>query len=819
MLLLMQQLTTQTHSYSLNGGFLNSTAPPMPTIPEFTPTVNAIRVNVLWFASLTLSLVSASFGILVKQWLREYLAGEYTSPQARLRIRHFRTPGLDHWKVFEIAAILPLLLQLSLALFLIGLCFFTADVHDTIGHTTLPLVAGWGFLFIAASFAPALSPRCPYKTTLLKSAMSTLRKLIFRIIVYAKDISHRTTDTFTQIPTRWSYNILNYDEEEAVITDTNDIDILIAVDSIQSDEQLLTIMWNAIQQIQLDPADSVTFVSKLISHRIQRDIISLPSDTFLDLKRLPKQTITSIMQMVAEILGDEIRRQSPTNISKVIEWSPWMKDCIYILLSETNSPVPNSVNQLFSILLADRLRYTTLFEIIKTRVPDTDTFPHILDRLRGGLTLIKGEDMLSVLAVLMQYYFCNEPIPSHDTLLSFIRYHGPDIESNHLQHLVDLMIFSLTNELKAEMYWFTHLCDELEIILVLSSKASWRDAVLKLIQSILLRQRNTAIFCRFPMALNDFDPVLKKATQDLFIDAVVAANPSERRAIMTNFDLVLNWQWREHPEHEDSSWDRYIRSDPLEACELMFRLLKTLQEKDIQIDEYSNTLSQFWWDADLGLETVLGRHYPGHPDMARRCLTLINELDVSSPPDEQDEDAFAEWAESFPLHITYFPDYTIERIARFLPPEETTFSHRVRRLEIIKKRDENTPERNGSTRSGAASENRRSSKAKSTMSNTSASHERKAISKDLNADAQVTCSDKAEHYEPKENKGDDGRDHDSDKGDHSGGDKVTIFLKGVTDEDNIDDNDILLPSPTNTADPDHDTTYSPSPKSPVSGHG
>ncbi|KAI0691116.1 hypothetical protein BC835DRAFT_1279793, partial [Cytidiella melzeri] len=165
MVALMQQVAIQTYSYSLNAGFLNSTAPPF-SQPRlgFQPSVNAVRVNVLWFASLTLSLMSASFGILVKQWLREYLAGDYTSPQARLRVRHYRNPGLDKWKVFEIAAILPLLLQLSLASFFVGLCIFTADVHTTVAHTTLPLVAGWGFLFIASALVPAFSPRCPYKT-------------------------------------------------------------------------------------------------------------------------------------------------------------------------------------------------------------------------------------------------------------------------------------------------------------------------------------------------------------------------------------------------------------------------------------------------------------------------------------------------------------------------------------------------------------------------------------------------------------------------------------------------------------------------------
>lgn len=525
MILLMQQLASQTQSYSLNNGFVNSTAQPMQTIPVFTPSVNAIRVNVLWFASLTLSLVSASFSILVKQWLREYLSGEYTSPQARLRIRHFRNPGLGHWKVFEIAAVLPLLLQLSLGLFLIGLCFFTADIHETIGHTTLPLVAGWGFLFCAAAFAPALSPRCPYKMPLLKSVTKTMRKLIFRTILWAKDVSDRTTISFTHIPTKWTYEILSYDEEDAVLTDNNDVDVLIAVDSIQSDEQLLSVMWDALQQTQLDPTDSVTFVLKIISHRLQRDVSAIPSNVFLDLKRLPKQTVTSIMSMVAEILRNEIIRQSPTNITKVIEWTPWMKDCIYILLSETSCPAPTAVNQVLSLLLADSLRYITLFDIIHSRVPDSNTFPHVLERLRGALILIKGEDMLEAVTMLMRQYFCMEEATPHERLLDIVRDH-PEIPAHHLQHLVDLLIFCLTNEMKPEMYWFQYLCDELELIIELSSKASWRDTIVKLVQTILIQSRNTAIYCRWALGMNEANRTLREDAQNLFIDAIMVSNPA-----------------------------------------------------------------------------------------------------------------------------------------------------------------------------------------------------------------------------------------------------------------------------------------------------
>ncbi|KAI0795308.1 hypothetical protein BC629DRAFT_1286934, partial [Irpex lacteus] len=130
----------------------------------FQPSEADVRVNVLWFASLVLSLTTASFSILVKQWLREYLAVKNPSPLARLRLRHYRYPALEQWKVFEIAAFLPLVQQLALSLFFVGLCYFTASVHESVGYTTLPLVTGWAFCFSMITILPVFFPRCPYRT-------------------------------------------------------------------------------------------------------------------------------------------------------------------------------------------------------------------------------------------------------------------------------------------------------------------------------------------------------------------------------------------------------------------------------------------------------------------------------------------------------------------------------------------------------------------------------------------------------------------------------------------------------------------------------
>ncbi|KAI0344880.1 hypothetical protein BDW22DRAFT_1326800, partial [Trametopsis cervina] len=111
----------QNANYTIQGNHIISISPtPMPS-PPFEPSVNAIRINDLWAASLVISLATASFGILVKQWLREYMKFVTSFPQGRLRIRNFRRAGLETWKVLTIAACLPLLLQLALELFFVGL--------------------------------------------------------------------------------------------------------------------------------------------------------------------------------------------------------------------------------------------------------------------------------------------------------------------------------------------------------------------------------------------------------------------------------------------------------------------------------------------------------------------------------------------------------------------------------------------------------------------------------------------------------------------------------------------------------------------------
>ena len=79
-------------------------------------------------------------------------------PKFRIRIRFFRSEGLDRWQVFQIAAGLPLLLQVALLLFFIGLAEFLVLLHPVVGWVSAATIIAWAAIFLFTIFAPMWSP-------------------------------------------------------------------------------------------------------------------------------------------------------------------------------------------------------------------------------------------------------------------------------------------------------------------------------------------------------------------------------------------------------------------------------------------------------------------------------------------------------------------------------------------------------------------------------------------------------------------------------------------------------------------------------------
>lgn len=175
------QISAQLASLGVVGNFINSTVPSYSSTP-FSPPQSFVRINTLWSCSLVISLVTASFGIFVKQWLHEYMAQDTQAPLPALRIRFFRNEGLADWRVFELAAALPLLLQVALLLFLVGLSEFLRELNPVVGWVTTGILLLWIVVFIFTTLAPILSSQCPYKIPILKGALFHLRGAFYDLL-------------------------------------------------------------------------------------------------------------------------------------------------------------------------------------------------------------------------------------------------------------------------------------------------------------------------------------------------------------------------------------------------------------------------------------------------------------------------------------------------------------------------------------------------------------------------------------------------------------------------------------------------------------
>ncbi len=84
----------------------------------FKPTASAVRVNVLWFLSLVLSVTCALSATLMQQWARRYqeLAQHHGAPHRRGRTRAYIFDGISRFGMARAVATMPTLLHICLPL-------------------------------------------------------------------------------------------------------------------------------------------------------------------------------------------------------------------------------------------------------------------------------------------------------------------------------------------------------------------------------------------------------------------------------------------------------------------------------------------------------------------------------------------------------------------------------------------------------------------------------------------------------------------------------------------------------------------------------
>lgn len=149
---------------------------PLPTLQDsFVVSSAVVRLNILWFLSLTLSLATVLIGILCMQWLREYQRDSTLSYKGGVALRQMRYEGLLAWGVPQILSALPLLFQLAVILFFAGLLEFLWTLDKTVAACVTVAVGAVLLFLIITTIAPTLQyvitpmvdlriAQCPFKS-------------------------------------------------------------------------------------------------------------------------------------------------------------------------------------------------------------------------------------------------------------------------------------------------------------------------------------------------------------------------------------------------------------------------------------------------------------------------------------------------------------------------------------------------------------------------------------------------------------------------------------------------------------------------------
>ncbi|KAH8996065.1 hypothetical protein EDB83DRAFT_2559183 [Lactarius deliciosus] len=154
----------------------------------FTPTSGAVRVNVIWFLNLGLSIAAVLNATLFQQWSRRYLeltgARRRAAPHKRARTRAYMFHGIASFKMSRAVKAMPLLLHLSFFLFFAGLIDFLWQVNTTIGFWILGFISLFAFAYLVVTVLPNLYLNCPYSTPVSELSWRLSQYLLLIILQF-----------------------------------------------------------------------------------------------------------------------------------------------------------------------------------------------------------------------------------------------------------------------------------------------------------------------------------------------------------------------------------------------------------------------------------------------------------------------------------------------------------------------------------------------------------------------------------------------------------------------------------------------------------
>ncbi|QRW19940.1 hypothetical protein RhiXN_08915 [Rhizoctonia solani] len=118
---------------ALTNGTSTSTSASMSAkqIP-FVPSSTIVLINILWYMSLSVSVVASFLAMLAKDWCHAFMTGRKGELYVQARRRQKKWTMIEKWKMQELILVLPSLIHVSLLLFAIGLCVYVWQLNDIV---------------------------------------------------------------------------------------------------------------------------------------------------------------------------------------------------------------------------------------------------------------------------------------------------------------------------------------------------------------------------------------------------------------------------------------------------------------------------------------------------------------------------------------------------------------------------------------------------------------------------------------------------------------------------------------------------------------
>jgi hypothetical protein len=153
-------------------------------VAPFILSASVIRVNVIWFLSLILSIASALNATLFQQWSRRYLeiTRHRVAPHKRARTRAYMFNGIDSFKMSRTVKAMPILLHTSIFLFFAGLVDFLWQANPTVGLWVLGFISALSLAYLTFTVLPIVYLNCPYSTPVSELSWKLSQFLLLSIL-------------------------------------------------------------------------------------------------------------------------------------------------------------------------------------------------------------------------------------------------------------------------------------------------------------------------------------------------------------------------------------------------------------------------------------------------------------------------------------------------------------------------------------------------------------------------------------------------------------------------------------------------------------